>query len=105
MADDNANYDDYNNEYQDDDGMEVADQVVKVCKVYDSEDFFTVFVQLLLAFFALMSLWFKRQSETPRRKFRTWFLDCSKQGVGACFAHVLNMVRMDQIRSDRIQSD
>mmetsp|Transcript_9407 Transcript_9407/g.19763 ORF Transcript_9407/g.19763 Transcript_9407/m.19763 type:complete len:291 (-) Transcript_9407:356-1228(-) len=92
MGDDDYDNDDYFNAYQDDNVADVADQVVKVCKVYDSEDFFTVFVQLLLAFFALMSLWFKRQSETPRRKFRTWFLDVSKQGVGACYAHVLNMI-------------
>lgn len=65
----------------------------KICKVYDKEDFFTVFVQLLLALFALLSLWFKRQNETPKRKFRTWFLDVSKQGLGACYAHVCNMVR------------
>jgi len=89
MADDNIQYDDAYVEEQYDD---VAQQVHKVCKVYDSEDSFTVFVQLLLAFFALMSLWFKRQRETPKRKFRTWFLDCSKQGVGACYAHVCNMV-------------
>ena len=86
--------DDGNGNYQflDDDATEVAEQVEKVCKVYDSEDFFTVFVQMLLAFFALMSLWFKRQSERPKRKFKTWFLDVSKQGLGACYAHVLNMV-------------
>ncbi|KAL3907858.1 MAG: hypothetical protein SGILL_008701, partial [Bacillariaceae sp.] len=74
-----------------DDAAEVAEQVEKVCKVYDSEDFFTVFVQMLLAFFALMSLWFKRQNERPKRKFKTWSLDVSKQGLGACYAHVLNM--------------
>mmetsp|Transcript_4235 Transcript_4235/g.10057 ORF Transcript_4235/g.10057 Transcript_4235/m.10057 type:complete len:284 (-) Transcript_4235:330-1181(-) len=89
MADDNVEYDDaYQQQYDDN----VAEQAYKVCKVYDSEDFFTVFVQLLLAFFALLSLWFKRQKETPKRKFRTWFLDCSKQGVGACYAHVCNMI-------------
>mmetsp|Transcript_24051 Transcript_24051/g.56754 ORF Transcript_24051/g.56754 Transcript_24051/m.56754 type:complete len:294 (+) Transcript_24051:175-1056(+) len=92
MADDNFDYDDYFHGYDDDNANEVAKEVVKVCKVYDSEDFFTVFVQILLAFFALMSLWFKRQKEQPRRKFRTWFLDVSKQGVGACYAHVLNMI-------------
>jgi hypothetical protein len=64
----------------------------RVCKVYDEDDFFTVLVQLLLAFLALFSLWFKRNSEHPKRTFRTWFLDVSKQGVGACYAHVLNMV-------------
>lgn len=90
MADDNIEYDDAYQEQYDD---KLAEEAYKICKVYDSDDFFTVFVQLLLAFFALMSLWFKRQKETPRRKFRTWFLDCSKQGVGACYAHVCNMVR------------
>ena len=70
----------------------LAEEAVKVCKVYDKEDFFTVFVLMLLAAAALLSLWFKRQSERPRRKFRTWFLDVSKQGLGACYAHVANMV-------------
>lgn len=92
MADDNIQYDDAYYFNDDNNDAQVAEQVVKVCKVYDSEDFFTVFVQLLLAFAALMSLWFKRQSEQPKRKFRTWFLDCSKQGVGACYAHVCNMI-------------
>lgn len=76
--------------YQQD--YDVADEE-QVCKIYDSDDFFTIFVQMLLAFFALISLWFKRQNEKPRRKFRTWFLDVFKQGLGACYAHVANMVR------------
>lgn len=87
MADDDAGEADYY-----DDQAATAENLEKVCKVYDSEDFFTVFVQMLLALFALLSLWLKRQTERPRRKFRTWFLDVSKQGVGACYAHVLNMV-------------
>jgi hypothetical protein len=64
----------------------------KVCKVYDKDDFFTVFVQLMLAAFALGSLWFKRMYEQPKRKFLTWFYDVSKQGFGACYAHILNMI-------------
>lgn len=79
--------------YGNDDAMGGGGQSDKVCKVYDADDFFTIFVQLLLAFFGLLSLWFKRQGEVPRRKFRTWFLDVSKQGLGACYAHILNMVR------------
>ena len=71
-----------------------GDDDERVCKIYDSDDFFTVFVQMLLAFLALVSLWFKRQNEKPRRKFRTWFLDVFKQGLGACYAHVANMVRV-----------
>lgn len=62
------------------------------CKVYDNDDFFTIFVQLLLAAFALGSLYLKRMREVPRRTFSTWALDVSKQGVGACYAHVCNMV-------------
>ena len=76
----------------------------KVCKVYDSEDFFTVLVQMLLAVGALLSLWFKRQSEKPRRKFRTWFLDIAKQGLGACYAHVCNMVSRVKLWFDSISS-
>ncbi|KAG7352487.1 STIMATE family protein [Nitzschia inconspicua] len=87
-----ANDDGNSYQFLDDDTAGVAAQVEKICKVYDSEDFFTVFVQMMLAFFALMSLWFKRQGERPKRKFKTWFLDVSKQGLGACYAHVLNMI-------------
>lgn len=64
----------------------------QVCKIYSKTDIFTVFVQLLLAFLALCSLYIKRIQETPRRTFRTWFLDVSKQACGACYAHVLNMI-------------
>ncbi|KAL7581631.1 hypothetical protein ACA910_022182 [Epithemia clementina (nom. ined.)] len=62
------------------------------CKIYDKNDFFTVLVQILLAFLALCSLWIKRMQEVPRRTFWTWFMDVFKQGLGACYAHVLNMV-------------
>ena len=77
--------DQYNN--ADDDGSD------GVCMVYDREDPFTVAVQILLALLALLSLWFKRLQEVPRRTFATWSLDISKQALGACYAHVLNMVR------------
>jgi hypothetical protein len=63
------------------------------CKVYDRTDFFTTFVQIMLAAIALGSLYIKRLRERPRRNIRTWSLDVSKQGIGACYAHVLNMVR------------
>lgn len=88
MADD----DNYNN---DDAGGTWADvfntKDERTCRVYDHNDFFTVFVQLMLAAFALGSLYIKRMKEVPRRTFSTWALDVSKQGVGACYAHVCNM--------------
>lgn len=81
----------------------------KICKVYDGDDFFTIFVQMMLAAFALASLYFKRMWEQPKRLFRTWFFDVSKQGFGACYAHVLNMiiaaVISSNIRGDAILED
>ena len=65
----------------------------KYCKIYDRNDFFTFFVQIALAFCCLGALWYKRLTESPRRLFWTWFMDVSKQAAGACYAHVLNMVR------------
>lgn len=76
----------------DDDSYTTGSSGSEICKVYDRNDFFTVAVQLLLAGFALLSLWFKRQQEVPRRTLSTWSLDVSKQAAGACYAHVLNMV-------------
>lgn len=70
----------------------MADEEEKVCRVYDSNDSFTAWVQFLLACMALASLWIKRMNEVPRRKFWTWFMDVSKQAFGACYAHVLNMI-------------
>jgi hypothetical protein len=86
----NAFDDDVNNntDYQDE---------TRYCKIYDREDFFTVLVQMILAVLALLSLYFKRLQEVPRRTFRTWSLDIGKQALGACYAHVLNMVRIKLI--------
>lgn len=67
-------------------------QAAQYCKVYDRNDFFTALVQIALAIGALASLYWKRLREVPRRTFRTWSLDVGKQGIGACYAHVLNMV-------------
>lgn len=64
----------------------------RICMIYDHTDFFTVFVQMLLSALALASLWIKRQQEEPKRKFNTWIYDVTKQGAGAVFAHVMNMV-------------
>jgi len=76
----------------DDDYFGIDDSIfVEICRVYSVEDSFTALVQFLLALFALASLYLKRQQEYPRRNFKTWFLDVSKQGIGAVYAHVMNM--------------
>jgi hypothetical protein len=91
--DDNQNDDNQNNNGNDDGGGYDGSSSSQTCMIYDRNDFFTVLVQILLAFFALACLYVKRFQETPRRTFRTWFLDVSKQAFGATYAHVLNMVR------------
>lgn len=62
------------------------------CRVYDTEDFFTFLVQLILGTIAVIFLYWKRYFEHPRRKFSIWFLDVSKQGIGCVYAHILNML-------------
>ena len=75
----------------DDDLYAGGDEEKEVCKVFEADDWFTSFVQALLFVIALVSLYFKRQQEQPRRKFWTWFMDVSKQCFGACYGHVMNM--------------
>ena len=65
----------------------------RTCRVYDGDDTFTAMVQIFLAVFALGSLYLKRMKEVPRRTLKTWALDVGKQGIGASYAHVCNMVR------------
>ena len=92
-----------------DDAVTGDDTTQEICKVYDKNDFFTVFIQILLGFAALASLYIKRIREVPRRTFTTWFLDVSKQGFGACYAHVCNMVIAalisKNIRGDSVLDD
>ncbi len=62
------------------------------CKIYDAHDAFTSAVQIILALLALGSLYVKRLHEKPRRKFMTWWYDVSKQGFGAVYSHLANML-------------
>ncbi|KAI8059541.1 vacuolar membrane protein-domain-containing protein [Gongronella butleri] len=59
------------------------------CQLLDS---FAIAVQLLLAAIAFSTLLLKRQREDPRRPFRTWGFDVSKQVVGGVVVHSLNLV-------------
>lgn len=52
---------------------------------------FALFVQGALGIVAVLSLVLKRWRETPRRPWKIWFFDVSKQVLGAMLIHVLNL--------------
>ncbi|EMR11222.1 hypothetical protein PNEG_00811 [Pneumocystis murina B123] len=58
---------------------------------------FSLFVQEILGAFVLFSLLIKRHWEYPRRSFRIWFFDVSKQIIGAGVIHILNILISDII--------
>lgn len=53
---------------------------------------FALLVQGALGIMALLSLVYKRWRETPKRPWKIWFFDVSKQVVGSVLVHVLNLV-------------
>lgn len=60
---------------------------------------FASLVQLSLAAIALATLLYKRHLERPRRPWLVWTLDVSKQGLGALYAHVLNIFIAEGLHS------
>ncbi|CAM9497640.1 unnamed protein product [Choristocarpus tenellus] len=54
--------------------------------------FFSWCVQGMLGCTALSMLLFKRCKERPRRPFKVWCMDASKQAIGGLFVHVWNLV-------------
>ena len=52
---------------------------------------FALLIQGALGAFALLSLVWKRYRETPKRPWRIWFFDVSKQVVGTFLTHILNL--------------
>ncbi|RHZ68931.1 hypothetical protein Glove_292g51 [Diversispora epigaea] len=55
-------------------------------------DKFAIFVQIVLAAIALSTLIYKRHRERPQRPLRIWLYDVSKQVIGACMMHSLNII-------------
>mmetsp|Transcript_16670 Transcript_16670/g.21625 ORF Transcript_16670/g.21625 Transcript_16670/m.21625 type:complete len:321 (-) Transcript_16670:300-1262(-) len=53
---------------------------------------FAICMQVMLCVISITSLIIKRFLENPRRTWKIWFFDVSKQGFGAGFIHVWNMV-------------
>lgn len=52
---------------------------------------FGVIVQILLGILSFSVLIFKRQHEYPKRPWKIWALDTSKQGVSQLIAHFINI--------------
>ena len=46
-------------------------------------------IQGLMGLLVVGSLIYKRQRESPRRKWKIWILDISKQMTGQVFVHIL----------------
>ncbi len=61
-----------------------------VCQLID--DTFSILIQCLLGFFALLSLCVKRITEHPKRPIKVFVYDVSKQVIGSLYAHGLNIL-------------
>lgn len=59
------------------------------CKLLASD--YSYALQAVLALAALLSLLYKRQTESPRRPFLVWTMDVSKQGFGSIIIHFWNI--------------
>lgn len=53
---------------------------------------FAIGVQIIMGFFVFGTLIFKRQREKPKRPWKIWTLDISKQMLGQLFVHILNVL-------------
>lgn len=53
---------------------------------------FAIAVQLLMGIMVMGTLIWKRQREKPRRPWKIWVLDISKQMLGQLFVHSLNVL-------------
>lgn len=50
-----------------------------------------ILIQLVLAALSFSVLVYKRYKERPKRAWKIWFLDTSKQGASQFLAHVINV--------------
>lgn len=53
---------------------------------------FAIFVQLIMGVLVFGTLVLKRQREKPKRPWKIWMLDISKQMLGQLFVHILNVL-------------
>lgn len=60
---------------------------------------FALFVQAMMGILVIGSLVYKRQREKPKRKWKIWALDVSKQLLGQMFVHTLNVLLSNFVAS------
>jgi len=60
----------------------------KQCELFGD---FGIILQILLGILSFSSLFAKRAFEVPKRSYRIFLLDISKQGVSAGWNHMLNL--------------
>ncbi|PPQ92346.1 hypothetical protein CVT25_008696 [Psilocybe cyanescens] len=56
-------------------------------------------VQALMGLFVILSLVYKRHRETPKRPWKIWLFDVSKQILGQAFVHTANLLVSDLVSS------
>ncbi|EGR29543.1 hypothetical protein IMG5_153600 [Ichthyophthirius multifiliis] len=69
----------------------------KSCEILDFEGFI---LQIFLGILSFLVLIYKRHKERPKRQWKIWALDTSKQGVSALLAHMLNVILAVVLSSD-----
>lgn len=74
-------------------------------KEYPSNCWFSSLGQVALALSCLLTLIIKRQTETPRRDWKIWFLDVTKQSLGLSVSHVSNILLSILIAINLADSD
>ncbi|PWN53058.1 hypothetical protein IE53DRAFT_310980 [Violaceomyces palustris] len=61
---------------------------------------FALVVQATMGLLVVGSLIYKRQREKPKRKWKIWILDITKQMLGQVFVHTLNVVLSDLVAKE-----
>lgn len=65
------------------------DDIDKECELLDN---FAIIMQTILGVLSFASLLLKRKWEVPKRSYRIFMLDISKQALQAFWAHCLNVI-------------
>mmetsp|Transcript_27680 Transcript_27680/g.27375 ORF Transcript_27680/g.27375 Transcript_27680/m.27375 type:complete len:143 (+) Transcript_27680:12-440(+) len=72
------------------------------CKLFGD---FGWFIQGILGFLSFSSLIIKKYTEKPRRSWKIWFMDTSKQGLSAGLLHMLNLAVAYMIEHNNPESN